>query len=69
MKLTILIIIAALGLMVPLLWIMGTATGITYYCLHGVRKTRKKQSFALNPHLGLTMADGGKPVNKKEKRR
>ena len=64
MEHTILIIITVLGLMMPLFWIIGTVTGITYY---GVGKTRKERTFALNPQLGLTMADGGDPVDKKEK--
>lgn len=67
MELTILIIIAALGLMIPVFWLVGTATGITYFCLHGVRKTRREQTVPLNSELGLTMADGGDPVDKKEK--
>jgi hypothetical protein len=67
MGLTILIIITVLGLMMPLFWIIGTVTGITYYCLHGVGKTREERTFAFNPQLGLTMADGGDPVYKKEK--
>ncbi|MCG6534136.1 MAG: hypothetical protein L7F78_05475 [Syntrophales bacterium LBB04] len=67
MELTILMIITALGLVTPLFWIIGTAAGITYYYLHEVHKTLKEQAFALNPQLGLTMADGGDPVDKKEK--
>ena len=67
MGLTILIIITVLGLMMPLFWIIGTVTGITYFCLHGVGKTRKERTVAFNPQLGLTMADGGDPVDKKRK--
>jgi hypothetical protein len=67
MGLTILIVITVLGLMMPFFWIIGTVTGITYYCLHGEGKTRKERTAAFNPQLGLTMADGGDPVDKKEK--
>ena len=67
MGLTILIIITVLGLMMPLFWIIGTVTGVTYFCLHGVGKTRKEPTVAFNPQLGLTMADGGDPVDEKKK--
>lgn len=67
MKLTILIIIAALGLVIPLFWLIGTTTGFTYFGLHRVAKTRKEQTVAFNPQLGLTMADGGDPIDKKKK--
>lgn len=67
MKLAILIIIAALGLVIPLFWLIGTATGLTYFGLHRVAKTRKEQTVAFNPELGLTMADGGDPIDKEKK--
>jgi hypothetical protein len=67
MKLTILIIIAVLGLVIPLFWLIGTATGFTYFGLHRVAKTRKEQTAAFNPQLGLTMADGGDPIDKEKK--
>ncbi|MBU2027641.1 MAG: hypothetical protein KJ814_08530 [Proteobacteria bacterium] len=67
MKLTVLIIITVLGLLMPLLWITGTLTSIIYFCRHRVGKTRKEQTFAFNPQLGLTMADGGDSIDKEEK--
>ncbi len=67
MKLTILIIITVLGLLMPLLWITGTLTSIIYFCRHRVGKARKERTFALNPQLGLTMADGGDSIDKEEK--
>lgn len=67
MKLVILIIIAALGLVIPLFWLIGTATGFTYFGLHREAKTRKEQTAVFNPHLGLTMADGGDPIEKEKK--
>jgi hypothetical protein len=67
MKLTILSIIIALGLLMPLYWVIGSLTSAVYCCLHGVGAIRKEQTFALHPHLGLTMADGGNPVDEKEK--
>ena len=68
MKLTILIIIIALGLLMPLYWVIGSLTSAVYVCLHMVGATSKEQNVALNPHLGLTMADGGDPVDKKRKK-
>ena len=63
MKLTILAIIAALGVMIPLLWIAGTLTSIVYFILHRENVTRKEGAFTLSPQLGLTMADGGDSVD------
>jgi hypothetical protein len=67
MKLTILIIIAVLGLIMPLLWITGTLTSIIYFYRHRAGKPHKERTFALNPQLGLTMADGGDSIDKEEK--
>lgn len=71
MKLTILIIIAALGLVIPLFWLIGTATGFTRFGLNWVAKTRKEftkeDAVDLHPQLGLTMADGGDPIDKEKK--
>jgi hypothetical protein len=68
MKLTILIIIAALGVTMPLLWITGSLTSIIYFCLHGLSGTKKEQTFLLHPNLGLTMADGGKSIDEEKKK-
>jgi hypothetical protein len=59
MKLTVLVIITALGIMIPLLWITGTLTSIVYFIRHREKITREEAAFTLDPHLGLTMADGG----------
>ena len=67
MGLTILIILIMLGLLIPLFWITGTLTGIISLCLHWRRAAHKEGAFVLNPQLGLTMADGGDPVDKEEK--
>lgn len=67
MKLTILIIIGALGVAIPLLWITGTLTSIIYFIRHRVGATHKEGAFALNPQLGLTMADGGDTIDKEKK--
>ena len=64
MKITVLSIIIAVGLLMPLYWIIGSLTSAVYFCFHGLGATGKVG--VLNPHLGLTMADGGDPV-KKEK--
>ena len=68
MKLTILSIIIAVGLLMPLYWVIGSLTSAIYFCFHGMGATGKEQTVALNPHLGLTMADGGDPVDEKRKR-
>ena len=67
MKLAILIIIVLLGLVVPLFWLIGTAMGITYFGLNRVRKIGEERAAAFNPQLGLTMADGGDPIDKEKK--
>ena len=68
MKITILSIIIAVGLLMPLYWVIGSLTSAVYVCLHMVGATGKEQIGAVNPHLGLTMADGGDPVDEKRKR-
>jgi hypothetical protein len=67
MRLTILIIIGALGVAIPVLWITGTLTSIVYFIRHRVGATHKEGTFALNPQLGLTMADGGDSIDKDKK--
>lgn len=68
MKLAILIIIAVLGVTIPLFWLIGTATGFTYFGLRSIAKARKEEDAMFHPQLGLTMADGGDPVEKKKKK-
>jgi hypothetical protein len=67
MKLTLLVIITALGVMIPLLWITGTLTSIVYFIRHRENLIRKEGAFALNPQLGFTMADGGDPMAEAKK--
>ena len=67
MKLIFLIIIILLALMMPLLWITGTLTSIINFCRHWAGATRKERTVAFNPQLGLTMADGGDPMNEEKK--
>jgi hypothetical protein len=64
MKHSILSIITAFGLLMPLLWITGTVRSIIYFC----HQRGKERTFALDPHLGLTLADGGDPIDVEEKR-
>jgi hypothetical protein len=68
MKLAILIVIAALGVLIPLLWITGTLTSVVYFCLQKMGATRKERTIALAPQLGLTMADGGDTIDKEGKK-
>ena len=63
MKLTVLIIIIALGLLIPLFWIIGSVASIPLLWLH----FREEREVVLNPQLGFTMADGGDSVDKEEK--
>lgn len=70
MKISILIMISALGLLLPLFWIIGTVTSIIYFCLHRGKEIAAidaRQTVAFNPHLGFTMADGGDAVDKEKK--
>jgi hypothetical protein len=68
MKLAILIVIAALGVLIPLLWITGTLTSAVYFLRQKMTASRKEQTVAFDPQLGLTMADGGDKIDKKEKK-
>lgn len=63
MELTILVIIVALGVMIPLLWITGTLTSIVYFIRHRDNRTCKEGALAFHPQLGLTMADGGDAID------
>lgn len=67
MKLTFLMIIILLALVMPLFWITGTWTSIIYFCRHRAGIIRKERTVALNPQLGLTMADGGNPMDDEKK--
>ena len=67
MGLTIIIVIIMLGLVMPLFWIIGTMGSITYFGLNRMGPTRKERTGALNPQLGITMADGGDPIDKEKK--
>ena len=67
MKFAILIAIAVLGLLIPLLWITGTLTAAVYLFRQRIGATQKGRTIALDPQLGLTMADGGDAIDKKEK--
>jgi hypothetical protein len=68
MKLTILIIVTMLGMAIPLLWITGTLASVVYFIRHRARATNKEGAYTFNPHLGITMADGGDTIDKKNKR-
>ncbi len=67
MKLAILIAIVALGLLIPLLWITGTLAAAVYFVRQKLAATHKESVIAFDPQLGLTMADGGDAIDKKEK--
>jgi hypothetical protein len=57
-----------LGLLIPVFWLTGILTSVIYSCLRRVGVTRKEPTVALNPQLGLTMADGGDSIDKKGKK-
>ncbi len=63
MTYSILSIITAFGLLMPLLWIAGTVTAIIHFFLH----REEERTVVLGPHLGLTLADGGDPIETGEK--
>ena len=67
MELTIIVVIIMLGLVMPLFWIIGTVGSITYFCLDRMGAARKERTVAFNPQLGLTMADGGDPMDEEKK--
>ena len=69
MKIAILIAIAVLGVLIPLLWISGTLTAAVYLLRQKMGATHKEQAVAFDPHLGLTMADGGDAIEKTEEKR
>jgi hypothetical protein len=48
-------------------WIVGTVGSIAYVGLNGMGAAFRERTVALNPHLGLTMADGGKRVDEEKK--
>jgi hypothetical protein len=76
-----LIILLALGLIMPLFWIIGTMTSIGYVCISRsmeivakhreanskAHKISKANAAAFNGQLGVTMADGGDSVDKEKK--
>jgi hypothetical protein len=68
MKVAILIAIAVLGLLIPLLWITGTLTAAVYMLRQRIGATHKERAVTFDPQLGLTMADGGDTIDKKEKK-
>ncbi|MHB8770393.1 MAG: hypothetical protein ACYC7J_05300 [Syntrophales bacterium] len=68
MKLTLLIIIALVGVLIPLLWITGTLTSAVYFIRQKIGATRRDRAIALDPQLGLTMADGGDAIDKEKKK-
>jgi hypothetical protein len=67
MLLTLLIVVITLGLVMPVFWIVGTVGSIAYVGLNGMGAAFRERTVALNPHLGLTMADGGKRVDEEKK--
>ena len=70
MKVAILTIIFALGVLLPLFWIIGTVTSVIYFYRHREKETAAldtRQAVAFNPLLGFTMADGGDTIDKEKK--
>jgi len=61
-------VIAALGLVIPLLWITGTLTAAVYFFRQKMGATQKERTVTFDPQLGLTMADGGDTIKKEEKK-
>jgi hypothetical protein len=65
MKVIFLMIIVLLALLMPVLWITGTLTSIVYFWRQ--RAGMARGAVVINPRLGLTMADGGNPVDEGKK--
>jgi uncharacterized BrkB/YihY/UPF0761 family membrane protein len=67
MRTTVLVIITMLGFTIPLLWLVGTLAAMVYFYLRRASATGEERTVALHPQLGVTMADGGDSIEKKEK--
>jgi hypothetical protein len=57
MKITILMLIFALGIVMPLVWVTGTSISALSFL-----KNCFKSFMVRGPELGMTMADGGEKV-------
>lgn len=68
MKTTFLVIITMLGFTIPLMWLVGTLIAMVYFYKHRVSTTSEERTFALHPQLGVTMADGGDSIEKKDEK-
>jgi hypothetical protein len=66
MKTTFLVIIIALGVAIPLTWLIGTVVSMIYFYRHRSGATQKEQTVLLHPELGFTMADGGDAIAEKK---
>jgi hypothetical protein len=70
METTVIIILLALGLIMPLFWIVGAAASVGYVAISRGKdffaKTAETHGAAFNGQLGVTMADGGDSIAKKE---
>lgn len=69
MKTTVLVIITMLGFTIPLMWLVGTLVAMVYFYQQRVSATGEERTVALHPQLGVTMADGGDSIEKREKRK
>lgn len=74
MNTALLIILLVLGLIMPLFWIIGAMTSVGYVAISRGREIlarnmerRGHKPTAFQGQLGVTMADGGDPVDKKKK--
>lgn len=68
MKTTFLVIITMLGFTIPMMWLIGTLIAMIYFYQHRVSETSEERTVALHPQLGLTMADGGDSLEKKDRK-
>jgi hypothetical protein len=67
MKLALLIVIALMGVAIPLLWITGTLASAVYFLRQKIGTAHEEPAVVLDPQLGLTMADGGDAIDKEKK--
>lgn len=68
MKTTFLVIITMLGFTIPLMWLVGTLIAMVYFYRHRVRATGEERMAVLHPQFGVTMADGGDSIEKKDEK-
>jgi len=69
MKVAVLVILVALGLVIPLFWLGGSLTSMVYFAMQKLGILRKEEKVTFHPVLGVTMADGGEAIEEEKKKK